>query len=210
MRPAAVRGAAAVACFCLGLAAPLPASPLEVGIDLPAIRDAVRLGMSQDEARLADFHAGYRVSIGDPVLRQLEIVSEFRRVVQMSEERSRLRDVTWDASRAERELRPTRGLVDLVLFLQFSPRNTYRSMPAYSLLIYQRGPRAAALEPVDSRTQQSYVSGQPAPPGTPILGATVQASFDAARLDPAGQYLVAILLDGREIRRVPIDLRALR
>jgi hypothetical protein len=34
--------------------------------------------------------------------------------------------------------------------------------------------------------------------------------FDADRLDARGRYLAAILLDGREVRRVPLDLGSIR
>jgi hypothetical protein len=83
-------------------------------------------------------------------------------------------------------------------------------MPAYSLVLYDRAGRSTTLLPIDSRTRQAYVGGQPAPPGTPILAATLTATFDTSRLDPSRQYLAGILLDGREVRRVAIDLGSVR
>lgn len=191
-----------------GLLLPRPAAPIQVGLDSAAIAEAVRIGRADGPTVLEPFHAAYRVDVDDPVVRRVEIVSEFRRVVQLTEERERLRDATWDAARAAEAARGVRGLLDLVVSLQFNPRNTYRSMPAYSVVLYDRA--AGKITPIDGRTQQAYVGGQPAPPGTPILSATVSATFDATRLDPSGQYLAGILLDGREVRRVAIDLARVR
>lgn len=209
MDRATARHLAAAFLSCV-VALPLSASPLQTNIDARAVEEAVRLGRSQDAGRLAAFHAAYRIPVDDAIIRQVEIVTEYRRVVQMTEERAGLRDLTWDAARAARELAPARGLASVVLDLQFSPQNTYRSMPSYSVAIYRRGPASSPIPPVDSATTQAYVSGQPAPPGTPILAARVEASFDASTLDPQGQYLLAVFLAGREVRRIPIDFGSVR
>lgn len=208
MRPAAARRLAA-ACLLSLLVSPPVAAPIQVGLDRPAVADALRTGRSTAPAELDRFHDSYRIPVDDPVVRQVEIVSEFRRLVQLTEERERLRDATWDVARAADAARGFRGLIELAVFLQFSPQNTYRTMPAYSLAIYRRG-GAGAILPIDSRTRQAYIGGQPAPPGTPILSGSVTATFDAGAVDPSGQYLVAILLDGREVRRVPVDLGSVR
>jgi hypothetical protein len=189
---------------------PQPAASVQVGLDSAAISEALRIRRGDGPTVRDPFHAGYRVAVDDPVVRAVEIVSEFRRLVQLTEERQGLGDVTWDAPRAANAAQRVRGLLDLVVFLEFDPRNTYRGMPAYSLVLHDRAGRSATIAPVDSRTRQSYVGGQPAPPGTPILAATVTATFDATRLDPSGQYLVGILFDGREVRRVAIDLGSVR
>jgi hypothetical protein len=207
-RATASRALSAAACLFVVLAAPPAASPADVNLDPAAIADAVRIGRSS-QADLDRFHAAYRVDVDDAVIRRLEIVSEFRRLVQLTEERERLRDVTWDASRAAVAAREFRGRLDLVLDLAFSPANTFRTVPNYSLAVYRRGP-ARALAPIDSWSNARYVAAQPAPPGTPILGATVTATFDASRLDLSSPCLVGIFLDGKEVRRVSIDLASVR
>lgn len=203
-------GRIAAACLLCTLALPPAAAPVQVGLDATAIAEAVRLGRSRDVASLDAFHAVYRIPIDDPVVRQIDILTEFRRIVQMTEEREGLRDSTWDAARAASAARAFRGLLEITVLLQFSPNNTYRTMPAYSVVIYGREARSAAIRPIDTRTTQAYVGRQPAPPGTPILSGTVTATFDATRLDASGHYVAAILLDGRETRRAPIDLGSVR
>lgn len=211
IRPAALRLAAA--CLLFVLALPSAAAPIQVNLDRAAVAEALRVGRSSGPAVLEPFHAAYRVPVDDPVVREVEVVTEFRRLVQLTEERERLRDASWDEARAVNAASAFRGLVDVAVRLQFSPQNTYRSTPNYSLVVYGRregrGPSSAIL-PVDSRSRSAYVSGQPAPPGTPILAATVTATFDAARLARPGHHLVGILLDGREVRRVAVDFGSLR
>lgn len=205
-------GAAGLAAVCLvGTLAHSPAaSPIQVGLDTAAVTEALRMGRSGQAAREA-FHAAYRVTIDDPVLRHLEVVTEFRRVVQLTEERERLRDATWDVGRAGSAAGTFRGHLDLVVFLQFNPQNTYRTLPVYSLVLYERGAaRATGTPPIDSRATQAYVGNQPAPPGTPILAGTITATFDASRLDPAADYLVGVFRGDREIRRVVVPLGSLR
>jgi hypothetical protein len=204
-RAAAVR-VAAVTLLCT-LAPPLSGAQ-NVGLEPSAIADAIRLGRSPS-VELEHFHSAYRVTVDDPVVRMVEVVTEFRRIVQLTEERERLRDVTWDSTRAAVAARDWRGRLDLVVELQFSPQNTYRTFPDYSLAIYRRGD-ATALPPIDIRSAPSYVAAQPAPPGTPILGGRVTATFDAARLDPSRPWLVAVLRDGKEVRRIPVDLGSVR
>jgi hypothetical protein len=196
------------ACLVCAIGLPRAAGSIQVGLDPSAVAEAVRLARSSDAAALDSFHAGYRLLIDDPVVRRIDVLTEFRRVVQLTEEREGLRDATWNATRAESAARAFRGLLELQVFLQFSPKNTYRTMPAYSVVLYDRS--RAAIVPIDSRTTQAYVGAQPAPPGTPILAGTLTATFDATRLDPSGRYVAGIFLEGREVRRLEVDLASLR
>jgi hypothetical protein len=204
---AAWRVAAAVTS--LVLAAPRPAQPIEVGLDRASVAAAVRLGRSDQRSR-EQFHQSYRIAVDDPVVREVDVVTEFRRVVQMTEEREGLRDATWDADRAVAAARGFKGIVDLRVALQFSPANTYRSVPAYTLVVYKRTGRRAQAIAVDVRTTPTYVNDQPAPAGTPVLGATLRGRLDAARLDASAPCIVAVLLDGKEVRRVVVDLGQIR
>jgi hypothetical protein len=175
-------------------------------LDRAAIAEAVRIGQSS-AAALEPFHARYRAIVDDPAITRIEVVTAFRRVVQLTEERARVGDTTWNASRAAAAVRPFEGRIDLVLQLQFSPANSYRAVPHYSRAIHQRGGNGSAvLTPIGTRSAAGYLSGQLAPPGTPILEATVTSTFDAAQVQTSSPVLVAVLLDGKEVRRVPVDL----
>lgn len=208
MRPAAA-GRIAAACLAVLAAGPPAAAPIEIGLDRAAIAEAVRLGRSGGRTAHSTFHAAYRIALNDPIVRHLEVVTEFRRVVLLTEEREGAGDASWDVAQAMAAARSFRGRVELVVQLQFGPQNTYRSMPAYGLVLYDRV-EGAAQQPLDALLTPAYVGGQPAPTGTPILSGTVAATFDAGRLAPDGHYLAALLLDGREVRRVPVNLRDIR
>ena len=187
-------------------AAGLQAAPLEPFSGRAAIAEAVRVGLSADAAAHEDFHAPYRRLLGGPFLQSIEVVSEFRRAV-LGAERARGLGETWDASTAERVLEPYRGLVTLIVRVRFNPQNTYREMPRLEAVIYQRG--GGRVAPVNQQATPAHLSG-PAPPGTPILEGTLESDFRVASLDPRGQYLVGLFLDGRELQRIPLDLGALR
>ena len=205
VRPHARAGSAAAACLLVAFVLP----PQHTVLDTAAAADAVRIGRSSP-SDLDAFHRAYRIAVDDPVIRQIDVVTPFRRLVQMTEERVRLRDATWDAARAAVAAQAFEGRVDLAIELEFSPANTYRTVPAYTVAVYRRGAPATALLPIDIRSAARYLSGQPAPPGTPILSATVTSTFDAAQIDSGSPVLVGIFLDDKEVRRVVVDLAALR
>jgi len=177
-------------------------------IDSAAIDRAIALGQSRDPDALQRFHDGYVIRLNDVLLDRLEIVTEFRRVVLETEGRARVRDPEWGPKQAVDMLRPWRDKVTLSLHVTFPPNNVYRTMPRFDLVLYGRPGAAHAgipMQPLDLLETPRYVSGQPAPPGTPILAGIVQATFAARPLDPRGVYLAGIAMEGRELRRVEID-----
>jgi hypothetical protein len=177
--------------------------------DAAAIADAVTLGLSRDEARRAAFHERYLVPLGGPVVQSIEVVTEFRRAVWLAEERARQGETAWATERAAAALAPYRGRLDLVLRVRFDPLNAYRSVPDATLVIYRREGDGSPLQPASLRATPENFAG-PVPPGTPILAATVEAAFPVSDLDLSRPFLVGIVLDGRELQRVPLDLTALR
>ncbi len=189
--------------------------PFDVDIDTSAVKRAIDLGRSPAADSSRRFHDRYVVLLGEPPLDRLEIVTEFRRVVLATENRVRFADTTWGPEQAEAMLRPWRERVSLVLHVTFAPNNTYRSMPRFDVVLYEKpfsaapgsatSRQAKRIEPIDLVETPRYVSGQPAPPGTPILAGTVEATFSARGLDRTGTYLAAILLADRELRRVELD-----
>lgn len=195
-------------------ARPVCASGPDAGqaIGASAIAEAVAIGFDRGGgARHAAFHEPYVLRHGGAVLRSLEVVTEFRRVVLLAEERLRRGDASWDARAAAEALAPYRGRLDLVLHLRFSPQNTFRSMPPVDVTIYPRAAaKAPGLQPLHVEATPSNLAGPVPPAGTPILAATVEAAFPASSLDFQATYLVAVSIDGREVERVPLDLSRLR
>lgn len=200
-----------------GAAATSPAAvAFETGIRTDAIKRAIDIGQSPGSEASLGFHERYVFLLRDRLLDRLEIVTEFRRVVLATEDRVRLADMTWGAQRAEAMLRPWRDKVSLVLHVSFSPKNTYRAMPRFRIVLYSRSSTTAVpgaalsrqanrIEPIDLVETPRYISGQPAPPGTPILAGIVEATFAARMLEPRSAYLAGIFLEDRELRRVELD-----
>jgi hypothetical protein len=180
--------------------------PIETSIGSRALAEAVRLGASADDPALERFHAAYRLPLGGPFLQSIEIVSEFRRAVLIAEGARRTGEPLSERG-AGRALEPYRGLVTIVVNVRFDPQNTHRSMPLLEAVLYP--PAGGVAEPVDQQSRPSYLSG-PAPAGTPVLEGRLEASFLASSLDERGQHLVGVFVDGREIRRIPVDLSAVR
>ncbi len=211
MRTAAIRAprvaiAAVLAVVALCAAAPR-VQPFGTNIDAAAIGQAIALGRSIDPAARQRFHDVYVIHLDGPLLDRLEIVTEFRRVVLATEDRVRAGDIDWGPQQAADMLQPWRDKVTLILHVTFPPNNAYRTMPRFGIVLFGRPQAAAAgrLEPLDLLETPRYLSGQPAPPGTPILGGIVQAIFAARNLDTRAVYLSGITFEGREVRRVEID-----
>ena len=208
---AAVLIAATISCSTLA-AARADLRPDRQSISQSAVADAVAIGTSGGaDAHHESFHAPYLLRHGGPVLQSIEIVTEFRRVVLLAEERVRGGAAGWDARSAHEALRPYRGRFDLVLQLAFSPQNSYRSLPAMAVVIYRRdGGRGSELRPLHLEAVPGNHAGRVPLAGTPILGATVEAAFPSSALDFNESHLVGVFVDGREVERVPLDLSRLR
>jgi len=176
------------------------------GLDSIADR-AASFAVAADDRSIQQFNARYVVSLDDPQLESLEIVTPFRRAVQavlLDSGRSRQ-----PAAVARRAILPHAGRISMILHLRFSPQNLLVRIPAFTLVVHERSRPGAGIEPVEVWRVPRSVLGDPVPPGTPILRGTVEAVFDRSRIGTAPAVLVGVVLEGREIRRVPVDLRPL-
>jgi hypothetical protein len=185
------------------IAAPSDLGALTVSLTNQDIERALKLGLSSERER-ALFHAPYVLPLQNSVVRQIEVITEFRRYVLKTEERRRLGD--WMFSQgvraAQEALRPWQRRVSVFAQLQFDPQNTYISVPPFVLLVGGT-PEVAPVEghltpawsqPFQTRNRQS----------TYLVGATIQIDFEAAALGQTKRP-VSVILDGRELARVTID-----
>jgi hypothetical protein len=214
MTPAAACAVAAVALVLLpgitGRASRFPpAAPVELPLSTSQVAEAVRIGSSDVDVRNR-FHAAYRHALRGPLPGDLELITPFRRVVLMTEERVRQADTGWNAAKATLALGASRSHLSVVLDLRFNPQNAYRTVPALESVLLSPDEGGAPVLAIETLSAPRYVAGQPAPPGTPVLGARVESVFDVSRLQPRGRYLVSARLEGREIERVPVDFDRVR
>ena len=170
------------------------------------IERALKLAQASEDKR-AKFHAPYILQVNDATLERVEVVTEFRRYVLTTEDQ--LRQGRWlfaqSITGAQQMLRPWRGRLSLVARLRFHPQNTLMTVPLYELTI--GGPD---LLPINvTRTPITALnSGKPGDFFAPILGATLEAVFDAAPMAQAARP-VRLSLAGQEVARTTIDFAKL-
>jgi hypothetical protein len=189
------------------LAATVLAAPavraIQRDLSTQELQRAIKTGGGSDAAR-ARFHAAYLFPLraDDPAIEQLEVLTEFRRVVIEAEDRLRKGDHMFGAGQAAVAIRAWHDKVTIVLRLRFHPQNVLVTVPAYELAIGERGPAALDVR----RTPVYSLTGTGQRPGTPtaMYGATVEADFDVAAVG-AGPQTVRVVLQGREVARTTIN-----
>ena len=164
------------------------------------LQRAIKIGSGSDADR-ARFHSAYSVALrsADPAIEQLEVLTEFRRVVIEAEERLRKGDHMFGAGQAAVAIRAWHDKVTLVLRLKFHPQNVLVTVPSYELAIGDRGPAA-----LDLRRTPVYTTGSAPKPGTSMYGATLEADFDVAAVGQTSRT-VRVLLEGKELARATVN-----
>lgn len=187
------------------LASAVPLLAIKLDLSPQDIEAALAIARSSEPER-ARFHAAYIQRLDTPFVEQAEIISQFRRVVLIAEERQRRGDrlFAYSATQAGAAVQVWTQRVALLVRLRFHPQNTYVDVPDIRVTV-DRDPQALVgviKEPILAL-----------PPGrsgefVPILGATAEAVFDAAMLGQTTREFV-VDLDGREVARVVFDLSAI-
>lgn len=173
------------------------------------ITRAVEIGISSEQAR-ARFHASYIIPINDPTVERLEVITPFRRLVFITEERQRLGDWLFSHSGVrdpKAALQPWRGRLSLLAGLRFHPQNTFGDIPPYEIVV---GGPGGPLRPLDViRTALTApVSGRPGEFFTTLIGATIESVFDLAVVGEATRS-VTVVLEGKPVAGATIDFARL-
>ena len=174
---------------------------------------ALALARARDGDR-QQFHSRYIINLPGPIVSQIEVVTEFRRLVIIAEEHVLRGDLmfTRGVRAAGEALAPTRGKVTLKAQVRFGPMNTFIESPPYGMAI-----RAGAagdnvpLEPIVSQlTPQFSVPFRTREGKTlsSLIGATIEAGVPTARFGQ-GTWVIAVTLDGKEIDRCAVDFSRL-
>jgi hypothetical protein len=221
------RAVAAAAGVAVTLAGGSPAAAIDAHIDREAIDEAIVFARQATRDRRREFHAGY---VAEPrgSIRRISLVSEYRRVVLLVEEKLRLLDRGYGIRQMTDALKPWRGLLEVVVELQFHPQNAYVGVPLIDVLIAPLG--GASLTPfVAEATDRIPHFGRywdPPPmdapwwpfphPGVPLLrgsepltGGWVQARFDVSVLGP-GRHDVVVRDGTTTLGQATFDFGALR
>ena len=205
-----------------------PIRAIDLNLDREAIDQAIVFGRQATRSERQAFHDGYLRTPATEV-RRVSVVTEYRRVVLLMEEKRRILDRNYGVRQMTEALRPWRGLIEIIVELQFHPQNTYVRVPSVDVLLV---PLDAPGEPMplvadDTDRQPRFgLFWEPTPvdapwwpfppPNTPILGGAepltggwVHARFEARGLT-RGRYEVAVKNGGENLGRVQFDFGAMR
>jgi hypothetical protein len=170
------------------------------------IERAQQVARSRDSER-TQFHRKYLFDLPGDTVTQVEIVTEFRRLVMITEDHLRAGDQMFSRGlrAAEAAMAPTRGILTLKAHVRFNPLNTYAALPPLRLAL-----GTAVAEPlVELDTQVTAESSLPfkdrsGKSATILTGAVLQADFPASRIGQTTR-LVGVILDGKELTRTSVD-----
>ena len=177
------------------------------------IERAQQVARSRESER-AQFHRRYVFDLKGDTVTQIEVITEFRRLVLTTEEHLRLGDQMFSRGvrEAEAAMAPARGLVTFKSKLRFHPLNTYADVPTFKIALGPAASPAAPLATSPLTTIDTQATGESSQPFkerggksvVALLGATLQADMPAARIGTASRPL-GVMLEGSEIARIAVD-----
>jgi hypothetical protein len=189
-----------LACAAVALVVSMGATDMDRALAIARARDTER----------QQFHGRYIFNLKDPAVTQIEVITEFRRLVLIAEDHGLRGD--WMFTRglraAEQALAPTRGMLTLRAQVRFNPLNVFVVLPDYALAV---GSPAGALQPVDTQVMPQYSAPFKTRQGktqTSLVGATLEAMLPSEAIGQLARP-VAVTLDGKEITRAAVDFSRL-
>ncbi len=227
MKALPTRRAVCTACV-LALVSLAPVGAVDINLDRDAIDQAILFARQAERPERVAFHGGYLRTPGNEV-RRVSVVTEYRRVVLLVEEKMRVLDRNYGVRQMTDALKPWRGLVEIIVELQFHPQNAFVRVPLVDVLLVpldQPGnPMPLIAEATDRRPRFGLFWDPPPadapwwpfpPPTTPVLGGSepltggwVHARFEAGSL-ARGHYEVAVKNGAAALGRVQFDFGAIR
>lgn len=201
---------------------------IDANLDREAIDAAIVFARQVGREERRTFHEAYQAMPGGAV-RRISLVSEYRRVVLLVEEKLRLLDRNYGQRQMTEALRPWRGTLELIVELQFHPQNNYVGVPLIDVLLVPLDgggvPTPLVAEATDRRPRFGLF-WDPPPPGAPwwpfpppsvpvltgsepLTGGWVHARFDA-RLTARGRHEVVVKDGPKTIGSATFDFGALR
>ena len=169
-------------------------------------RDALALGRTRDDALFESFNKGYSLAVSD-IIETAEIITEFRRAVLLVRERTMQGDYVVTDATLTRAMAPHLGQIGFIVQVRLAPFNTFINPPAYDVYV-STGPTTKPLADKTLKREPVYALG---PPGSPIVGVRIQATFAKAEIERAKQPELIVIDDKAEIIwRARIDLSRFR
>ncbi len=181
------------------------ATALVVSMTGSDIERALALARARDVDR-QQFHSRYVFNLTDPVVTQIEIVTDFRRLELIAEDHVLRGDVmfTRGVRDGEAALAPTRGTVTVRAQVRFNPLNTFVSLPDYALAV---GLPSGRLAPIDTRSTPQFsvpFKNRQGKSVSSLVGATLESDVPSADIGQT-PHPIAVTLDDKEVARVAVD-----
>ena len=185
--------------------------------------EALSIGQSRIESVHARFHQPYRLQVARPPFDYVDVVTPFRRVVLLTEERTNLGIRGFTTREATDALGAQAGVVEFRLDMTFHPQNVFIGVPAYDVELASTSP-PARLQPAEvtrlprfgPRIEGAPLAAPVAAPlnqrgggSMPLTGGTIVATFPVATLN-ASSYDVVVSEMGKELARARVNLAGLR
>jgi hypothetical protein len=185
---------------------------LAIAIALVTAMSTTQIERAQQVARSRDaertlFHRKYLFDLPGDTVTRIEVITEFRRLVLITEDHLRAGDQMFSRGlrEAEAAMAPTRGVLTLKAHVRFNPLNTYADIPPLRLAL-----GTAVTEPlVELDTQVTGQSSQPfkdrsGKNAAILTGAVLQADFPASQVGQT-RRLVGVVLEGKELAVTSVD-----
>jgi hypothetical protein len=170
------------------------------------LRDALRLGRSQDEAVYTALANGYNLTVSGPIT-NAEVITEFRRAVMIARDRLRTGDVSLTEYDLAQAMKPYANTVGFVVQVKLPPLNTYTSVPAYDLYVAS-GPGTPPIAATKVRRTPVYLMG--AADG-PLVGVRIEVTMPRDAVAGARAPELVVTNDAADVLwRVRIDLSRFR
>ena len=184
------------------------ALPTLAAIDLdisPADVDRALAIGRKPETETASFHVPYirpfDLTVDGVTVRQVEVMTPFRRIVQFAEQRRRLGDYVVSRADVDPILAPWRTRVSLVATVRFHPQNILTSIPPIDIVV--RDPvLGTSIPPLDASRKAIMNAGTT----RPILGATIELMVDAGLIANLNSEVI-VSLRGKDLVKTTIDFR---
>jgi hypothetical protein len=182
---------------------------LVVSMDGNDMERALAIARARDAER-QQFHSRYVINLSDPAVTQLEVITEFRRLVIIAEDHVLRGD--WMFTRglraAEQALAPSRGMLTIRARVRFNPLNTFIVPPDYALAV---GIPSGVLVPVDTQLTPQFSTPFKNRQGktlTSLMGATLESTLPADQIGQTSRP-IAVTLDGKEVVRATVEFSRL-
>lgn len=164
---------------------------VDLAVGPAAIEQALKLARSSEPER-GRFHASYVLPVTEPLIEKLEIITEYRRMVLIAEERLAAGDWIFASGvrAAEEALRPWKQKLTVRTRIRFSPLHAYPAVPVISIGI---GQNPDLLVPARMTTAPQYGLRTHPTQAPPLVGVVLEAFFDATAV---GQRTLPLAIHG--------------